>query len=324
MSSKIPEVALVIQIALRPLVPYFSQKLNITGGFGQWKWTEEVTAKQLKERSDYLVDMENAMKKGSGKQQSLQSLSNALQTTLRIPHGVLIQADQRWLSTTVAAYWKFGDEERKTWCLRMNQKLFDAWNALASPVSMLTPNKNVGISMEGVERVAMHIMRFPGQIFALRTGPTKSIHHPSCRTIEKSFGDPNLQWKDLLAAGNPMEPDMDLWGALQSIQCCGQVWKTSYLHWARGECTVPPTLRLMTLGNPSKLFEYITQQVIQLEEDYTIAAVAAHEVLKSQYAGLTMEYLRRERVLADRIYQGDMFQPKLFINLCAKFNLREP
>jgi hypothetical protein len=57
-----------------------------------------------------------------------------------------------------------------------------------------------------------HITQFPGQIFAIRTKPKAPLHHPSCRAIEKLFGEEGLECKDLFAMGYSLIPDMDIWG----------------------------------------------------------------------------------------------------------------
>jgi hypothetical protein len=320
MKSKIPELCLVFHFVLGPFARHYSEKLYTGGGFGQHVWTPAIMASQLQDRKDHLVDMEAAMSSVLGGKPTLQSLSANFQNTFRIPHGILVQSDQRWLHTTTTAYWNFTDDDRKAWCLRMNQDLFDEWNELASPIAMAGVNNNSNISITGVERVVNHFMSYPGQIFAVRTKATK-LHHPSCRSLEKLYGDVGLEFKDLLASGNPMAPDMEMWGVLRYMQCCGRLWCDSFLHWAIGEHSFPPKLKLMTVSRTSNVWRRISEQKHQLDESFHCAAKVVYDMYKTTDVWIRYAYLKREINVGTRLYRGDVFQPLLFSTLCDKLNL---
>jgi hypothetical protein len=321
MGAKRPEFCLVFHFGLAPFAPYLNKKLNTAGGFGQHRWTPEMMKSQLKEREDHSLDMEEALVTMGGKKPSLQSISKLLQNTFQVPHGILVQSDPRWSRTSTTSFWNFTTNDRKAWCHRMGKEQFESWNELASPVKLAGTSNNVNIRMTGVQLVVEHITKYPGQIFAVRAKPKAPLHHPSCRAIEKLFGEKGLECRDLLAAGNPFSLDMDIWGALKSMHCCGQIWRDSFLHWARGEQCFPPRLRLMTISDSSKMWEMIRLRAPELEEYHHRMACLQLACSDASDAWNRYEYLKRESILAARVYQGEVFQPLFFSLLCDKFSL---
>jgi hypothetical protein len=321
MGAKRPEFCLIFQLGLAPFAPHLDIKLNTTGGFGQHRWTPEMMKSQLKEREEHSLDMEKALVTMTGRMPSLQSISTLLQNTFHVPHGILVHSDPRWFRTSTTSFWNFTTDDRKAWCHRMGEKQFESWNELASPIKMAGTSNNVDICETGLKLVLEHITKFPGQIFAMRAKPKAHLHHPSCRVIEKLFGEEGLECKDLSATGNPFYLDMDIWGALKSMQCCGQIWRESFLYWARDEHCFPPKLRLMTISDSSKMWEMISLRVPVLKRHHHY--VAGLLVLASGASDVwnRYEYQRRESILAARVYQGEVFQPLFFSLLCDKFGL---
>ena len=77
----------------------------------------------------------------------------------------------------------------------------------------------------------------------------------------------------------------------------------------------------MTISDSSKIWGLISLRVPQLEEYYHFVATVAFKVSDASDAWNRHEYLRREGILGDRVYQGEVFQPLFFSLLCDKLSL---
>ena len=325
--SKTPEIFGVYQLALPCLANYYLEKLNITGGFGQYAWTEEIYLQQMKELQRNVVDMEKAIRSGPEKQFCIQELSNVFQSTFRVPLGILVRSDPRWMATTPTGFWEYGNMEREQWCMSMQHDEFDEWQRMVAPLYMPEPNrkpKEFTIAETGVRRVCEYILTNPGRIFAVSTSSSQ-WHHPSCSTFERRGYGGEIQFRDLMGTFNPSSPEVRaMWMSLVSAStCCGALWVASILHYADGELKEPPTLRLMTVNKRSRVCVNIEAQVYVDEEDNVAQARTTVNVLKSEDPWVRYAHIIREVAVSKRLYHGDVFQPRLFNDLAASLGILE-
>jgi len=285
--------------------------------------------------------MEKIMGSVQGEKFSLQVLSNMLQTTFKIPHGVLVQSDSRWWDTTTADSWNYSDADREQWCLAMSDKVFAKWQIMVHPLFMpeggrkRKPLVSVDgiLAGAGVELVCKYILANPGEIFAMNREKSGCWHHPNCYSMEKDYGG-NVHFKDLMATGNFMIHDYRrMWYELANSPCCGKLWGASIIYYADREQRVPPTLRLMTIDGSSKIYERISALIVLDERDNHAHAVAAFELREQQEpkdVWNRYEHTLRMVTIGKRLYRGNVFQPQLFsllaehLGLLRKHELYEP
>ena len=104
----------------------------------------------------------------------------------------------------------------------------------------------------------------------------------------------------------------------------GPQWKISVLLWEECDAADPPRLRLMTVSVTSPLFRVVSERVEELSSTYHLLATATYQVLAQSDVWERFECRRRELILADRVYWGDLFQIDLFRNLsdCLQLDRR--
>ena len=320
-----PEIFVCYQVVLAPTVLYHNSKLNINGGFGQHEWTQKTVNAQMKELNKNCVDMEKIMGCVHGEEFSLQALSSILQTSFKIPHGVLVQSDPRWWDTATVAYWDYSDADREQWCLSMSDKVFAKWQKMVHPLLMPegTRKRKPVVAGAGVELVCKYILTNPGEIFAM-SREKSGWHHPNCYSMDKDYGG-KLHFKDLMGAGNFMIMDYrQMWKELAEAPCCGKLWGASIIYYADRERRVPPTLRLMTIDGSSKIYERILELMVLEERDNHAQAYATFEIrkmLEPKDVWNRYEHTLRMMTIEKRLYRGNVFQPQLFSLLADHLGL---
>ena len=326
--SDTPEVFAVYQLVLPDFGRFFDVRLNTTGGFGQYEWTQKVFDTQMKELRKNVVDLHKALDiapEEPGYIQDLQNLSNMFQTTFRVPLGILVQSDPLWMKTESAGFWQYSEAERKQWCLEMPETVFGEWQRLVIPICEPENKRRKEFTIDGtgVKRVCDYIWTYPGRIFAIRIG-NSLWHHPNCNTMEKLY-EREIHFRDLMGGFNPLSPEYhEMWKALTSAStCCGSLWISSILHYAGEELKEPPTLRLMTLNERSQVYGKIEARMYADEADNVAQARATFDILGGKDPWIRYSQLLREIAVEKRLYHGDVFQPRLFNDLAKMLGILE-
>ena len=278
----------------------------------------------MKELQKNVVDLDTALSIAPGDQDGIQDLSNMLQTTFRVPLGILVQSDPLWMKTESAGFWKYSDEERKQWCLEMPEIIFGEWQRMIVPLcehGLKRQRKEITVDERGVKRICEYIWANPGKIFAIRTASSQ-WHHPSCHHMERLYGG-DIYFRDLMGTFSPLSPEYhEMWKSLISAStCCGSIWVSSILHYAEGEVQVPPTMRLMTVQKMARVCEEIESKVIADEAANEAQAYATYETLKDTDPWMRHAQLVREEAVCKRLYHGDVFQPRLFNELAESLGI---
>ena len=181
-----------------------------------------------------VVNLETALEKVPLKDIGLVAISNTIQRSFSIPLGLLAQCGPLWRLTGTAAYWSFGNEERRKWCMNMSMEVFQRWRQLVYKIDVTKKPVNRSVDLAAVQYVATHIIDHPGELFAIRVSKQSKWHHVSCRTLENSFGHfKDMDFLDLMATSDPNAPvHKALWCGLLQMHCCGSLWRSSNLLWS--------------------------------------------------------------------------------------------
>jgi hypothetical protein len=253
----------------------------------------------------------------------MENLSSILQRVFQVPVGLLLQSPEGKWGTRTYASWNFNDSARKEWARKMDPASFRQWTEIVSPIGKGTVKAQKPLDGQGTKKIADFICENPGLIFAIRVGDNPLWHHPCCQAISSRIGN-DIHFKDLMGAGVQWdESHLSMWLELGGRHCCGSIWKMSFIHWGDGDSARPPKMRLMTLVDPSPIWEKVSQDMAEYEDNLTVRAKASAGTWSAMEGGPwhSSQWWRKELMVDEVVYRGNVFQPELFIGLCEKLKL---